>query len=866
MADTQRGKTGKRPFFTRFSLAILTVVAFLLPIMWIGTKRSLSSNENDVKSWLPDEYEETTVFEWYRSRFESNMFILASWEGCTLDSPKLELLARRLAPQQDQPNAEPVDETGEFRFFSKAITGTRLVNRLVENEGLSREEAIDRLQGFVVGPDGSQTCLVLTVNPRAEARWSEKYPPHSGKKFLHAVIDEVYSTAENVCNISRDELHLGGPPVDNVAIDVEGQRSLFRLAGVCGLVGLVMAWWSLRSWKLTLMVFTTGLYSAGLSLMVVWLSGTNMNAILLTMPALVYVTSISGTIYLVHYYRESLRANAEAGQPDPAVGAADRAAKKAWLPLLVAGGTTSLGLVSLAISELVPIQQFGIFSAAGVLLGFGFVLLYLPAMLEEWPVREAATAQKLRLIDPERWSRWRGVGDFILRRPGWVIAGCLLLMAVGVFGASRIKTSVKLMRMFSPDARIIQDYAWLEEHLGPLVPMEVVIRVDRDQSKLDLLEQMRLVSQVQHSIEELDAVGSVLAAPTFTRDVPQRPGMLERRTWIVQLQRHQGELNDYWTVDGDEQLWRISARVEALTDLDYGHFVADIRNVVEPVLSQYRAEGVEGVSATYTGLVPLVYKAQHSLLNGLVYSFGGALLLIGTAMILFMRDWSSGLLLGLVSVFPIALVFGAMGLWGVVVDVGTLMTPAVALGVAVDDAIHFVIWCRNGQERGFSRYESIMYAYRECSRPIYQTWSIIGLGLSAFALSSFSPTQRFGVLMFVMISISLVGSLVFLPALLSSPLGNAFWRAGEKQAARRRAKEERKRRAEQPMDDEVASEQDEGILDETGVGCPIGACGYYRPDEGVPAEQFGERHVHRGSSGKQIRHDRPHGFGHRSPR
>lgn len=770
----------RRGFFARYNLVVLCAVTFLIPFMWVGADRALLSNKNDVKSWLPDTYEETATFKWYQKHFESDMFILASWEGCTLDSPKLELLARRLARETQRSADDP------YRFFKSVVTGPQLINQLVEEQGLSREQAINRLRGFLVGQDGRQTCLVLVIDPQAEARWEKYFGSNPRKKFLHAVLDSVYTSAKEICDIDKSELHLGGPPVDNVAIDVEGQKSLVRLAIVCGIVGGLMAWWCLRSWVLTLLVFSTGVYSAGLSMILVWLTGTDMNAILLTMPALVYVAAVSGAIHMSNYYRDTLRTHAEWGLPDPAVGAPGKALKSAFLPLFLATFTTAFGLASLSISELVPIQTFGIFSAAGIIVSFLFLCLYVPAMLQEWPVRNIAKPRQSMFFDPGRWSGWQHVGGFILRRGSWVVAACVLLMVLGAIGASQVKTSVKLMRLFSPKATIIQDYAWLEEKLGPLVPMEVVIKVDRDRAKLDLLDQMRLVSEVQQAVQRLPDVGSVVAVPTFARPLPTRPGLVEKRTWIVQLQRHRQELRDYWSEEGNSELWRISARVKALTDLDYGVFVNDIRQVVEPVLAKYRARGVEGITATYTGLVPLVYKAQHSLLNGLLTGFAGDLVIIAIAMVFVMRDWSAGLLLGMASIFPIAVVFGTMGWLGIVVDVGTVMTPAVALGVTVDDAIHFMLWCRHGQERGLNRHESIMFAYRDCAQAIYQSWGVIGLGLSAFALSSFTPTQRFGYLMFAMLTASSFGNLVLLPALLASPLANFFWRAGAKIAERKR--------------------------------------------------------------------------------
>jgi hypothetical protein len=74
-----------------------------------------------------------------------------------------------------------------------------------------------------------------------------------------------------------------------------------------------------------------------------------------------------------------------------------------------------------------------------------------------------------------------------------------------------------------------------------------------------------------------------------------------------------------------------------------------------------------------------------------------------------------------------------------------------------------------------SKPEAIMFAYQDCARAIYQSWGVIGLGLAAFSLSSFTPTQRFGCLMFAMLTVSSVGNLVLLPSLLAGPLGKYFW-------------------------------------------------------------------------------------------
>jgi predicted RND superfamily exporter protein len=193
-------------------------------------------------------------------------------------------------------------------------------------------------------------------------------------------------------------------------------------------------------------------------------------------------------------------------------------------------------------------------------------------------------------------------------------------------------------------------------------------------------------------------------------------------------------------------------------------------------------------------MVPVVYKAQRSLLDGLLFGFTTDLLLIVLAIMILMRHWSSGVLLLCTSVFPTTIIFGLMGWLGIVVDVGTVMTPSVALGVTIDDVVHFILWFKKGIEQGLSRRQAVMLAYEGCARAMYQSWGVIGLGLSMFAFSSFTPTMRFGALMVSLLTAGLVGNLFFLPALLTGPLGGIVERA----VLARQAKKRHQKPAEAP--------------------------------------------------------------------
>ena len=819
-------------FYQRHSVAILAVLAFLLPLVVVGAIKAKGNNRNDVKGWLPLEYPETQTYRFFRQNFQGEEFILISWDGCTMADPRLDLLADKLFPPPEE--AARIDRP---IYFKTAQTGPRAVKQMTsEPLKLDTDEAVRRLTGALIGPpaegieagspeddlDARQTCLVLTLADTARAN-------------LHGAIDEIKAVATKECGIPEADLHMGGPPVDNVSIDKAGQTSVTILFGLSLVVGFFVSWWSLKSKALVGLVLASGVYSMFASLAIVWYSGYPVDAILLTMPSLVYVATTSGAIHLANYYRDQL---AETGVQK---GAAGEAVHHALLPLSLATGTTAVGLATLAVSELVPIKMFGIFSAIGVAVSFVILITFMPAMLELFPPKlklGAAGEGEESTWRPIEQSPWWKVGQWITQHHALATTGCLLLMAGVGYGMTRVESSVQLMRLFSPKARIRTDYQWLEKHLGPLVPMEILVRINDDECSLDFRERMELVETIQEKIAGLREVGSSLSTVTFSRGLEVSEGgggfgrvfglNKERQKDILSraLTRHRPEFlkGDYLreaevtepvgpapelpppnflagighqlgllsqpepppvaTETHEEELWRISARVSAVQEVDYALFKAELQREIDPILAGLERDGVKGVSVDYTGLVPLVYKAQHSLLDGLQIGFIWDFAIIVFVMILLCRAASAGLVLLLPAAFPAVMVFGGMG-WGnsllksldagtLLIDIGTVMAPSVALGVTVDDVVHFMLWFRKGISDGLDRRQATMLAYKGCARAMYQSWGVIGIGLSVFSLSPFGPTQRFGYMMLSMLTVALVGNLVFLPALLSGPLGGVF--------------------------------------------------------------------------------------------
>ncbi len=182
----------------------------------------------------------------------------------------------------------------------------------------------------------------------------------------------------------------------------------------------------------------------------------------------------------------------------------------------------------------------------------------------------------------------------------------------------------------------------------------------------------------------------------------------------------------------------------------------------------------DAISAVYTGVVPIVYKAQRALLENLMQSSFWSFVTITPLLMFVSRSIAGGAVAMLPNVLPVLVIFGSMGWLRINIDIGSMMAASIALGVAVDDTIHYITWFRKDLSRLRDRRAAIRTAYRHCAPPTIQAAMISGLSLSVFVLSTFTPTQRMGWLMLTILMAGMIAELGMLPSLLAGPLGKTF--------------------------------------------------------------------------------------------
>ncbi len=740
--------------FSRYRVLLSRAGWLLLPLVSVLGLSTLGNNANEVRDWLPSGYPETVEYERFQQLFGNDEFVLVTWRGCDADDERLAVFAEKLSEARVGGAAETA------RLVRKVSSGRTVLEQMQQAPlSLERDEALRRLQGTLIGRDGRLTCVLLWLTPEARS------DVHGTLAVVRAELEASGVPFADVC--------WAGAPVVNAELDAASARSMSRAIVFSCVAALGIAWAALREWRVVLMVLTAGFYSSVLSLSVLRVCGVPMNSLLISMIPMVYTAGISGAIHMCNYYTEALRTR---GPLDAAI----RAVECAWLPLALAAATTAAGLLSICLNDLKPVQQFGLFSAVGIGLSWLLLVFWLPAALSNAAVRgrsggESITAGDVEAGDAPLPLFWVRFGEFIVRRAGWITVGCLLAMLVSIPGAMRLQISMSLLKEFREDAEVLRMGTWIEEHLADLTTCEVAFRFPEG-SRLSAFERLQLTRRMQAECQKLESISGALSIASFVPPLESSAGgAMQRAAMNRRLQRQREQLREsgFLGVDGGDEYWRISLRLRKADQLDYNQLVQRIRARAGELLQGDRADGVEVLC---TGVAPVIYRARRSLVDGLVLGLGTDVLLIMAAIVLAMRTVSSGILLGLASLFPTLILLGVLGWLGIAINVGAVMAPCVALGVTVDDSIHFMVWFRSGIWRGLGPARSVLLAWRACVRPIYQSWMLLGLGMATQFVNDFASIRQFGMMMTAMLTVSLVGNLVLQPALLASPVGRVLAR------------------------------------------------------------------------------------------
>jgi len=731
-------------FYSRFGWLFIAAWVLSIPLLWQSSMRVLATNSNDVQQWLPSTLDEKRHLEEFLERFPNPESVIVSWDGCTLADPRLEKFAKALTQRAGE------EATGE-RLIDHTVTGQQVTEQLMTSAlGLPRERAVNHLLGTIIGPDRTTSCALTTLST-------------AGANAPAASIEAIYDAAKS-CGIPEDDVHLAGHAIEKAAMDRETNNLLLRFSLASAVIALLVAWWCLKRFYLVAMLFATSLAITGAGLTVYDYCGGTMNSML--MPALLFVYAISGGVHVINYYQDAVN-------DDGPVGAAERGVRNGFWPCALSSLTTAIGLGSLMVSEIEPVRKFGAYSAIGLIIGFGVLFLLLPAMLQMWATWVGVKRSQIQEESLRASRFWDGAWMLQRRYHTAVTVVVCTIMAVLSYGFCYIVPSAKLKDNFWTTSRIYQDYEWIEANLGPLTTTEVVVTFKQG-CTLEHEQRMELLKRLQDEISHIESQSTSTSAVTLAPKLADSKGLVSVARRLKQL-KFLSRAGFYARDDESKaDIWRVTVRIPATGDLRYSVFCEQVHSRIDRINADLSAAGTQGVTILQTGVLPLISRIQTELWNALLQSFVLSFALIALTMVLALRSIAAGLISMIPNMLPLCVSFGAMGWWGMSLDIGAIMTASIAMGIAVDDTFHFLCWYDRMRRQGRSASDSVRAVYHHCGAAMTQSSLISSCGLLVFFFSGFVPAAQFGILIFIMLMVALLGDLVLLPAILLGPAGRWF--------------------------------------------------------------------------------------------
>ncbi len=552
---------------------------------------------------------------------------------------------------------------------------------------------------------------------------------------------------------------------------------LFAAGAVLILLFYYLAYRSLLGVLLPFLVVMLGsVWSLGL-MSALGFSLTLLNIV--TPPLLLTVGSSYGIHILNRYYLSA--ANRDAADRGPPVRGGE------WLPetleevsgtILWASLISIIGFASLMVTSIRQVREFAVVTSFGTVSCALLALLFFPAVLSRLPPPPRRQARRVRagLLSGLllRLSR------FVIRRR-WPIVAVLVACAVG-FAVSlpRIRTDTDTIGYFPPKDRVVRDMYFLTSKIGGFDELNLTLLAPEGEGSYFLRpEVLAGVDALERRLAEIPDICYAVSFASYVRFLNQvaagEDRIPEKRAPILLLSRivrslaaEPGGRNPAaGLLNEDFSRLTLSFRVY---NSRTGKFINEqgLRDLLARMKPLIAAGLPAGVRSELWGMGLQYLSLSDLLRSNLASSFGMSVLLVLGVTMLSFRSLRYGLLAIVPLVSGMMLNFLLMALARIPLDMTTIMVSSVAVGMGVDDAIHFILSYRRRRARvPGDPSRAVAVTLVVTGRPIFLTSLSIVAGLSVLALASFRPIVYFGVLVVFTLAATCASTLIVLPALLA---------------------------------------------------------------------------------------------------
>ncbi len=662
----------------------------------------------------------------------------------------------------------------------------RIGDQLLEVPGVDRVLSFTHAQDVVVRDGGLQVVPLvesLPENPAQErALWEriQENPVYrdllvsrdAGTALFDITLESGLDSREREAALEHvwgifsqhtDRFYLSGSPVARAEIYKFIKRDFSTLLPLGVLLLVVSMYLVFRNFLCILLPMLAIGLSTLWTIGFIYLVGSELNLFSVIIPTIIFIIGTSDCIHILSQYQDCRHSCATKGQ------ALRETLSLMVQPCLLTSITTMACLASLHFGNLQPIRHFGVFAAVGI--GFAFML-----SITLLPIG-------LSLADTRALTRDRPRTDFLIgflarlermdrRRRGTVLVASLLVFALGIWGATLLHVETDAIKFGSKNVKTVSDTLFIEEELGGVIPLYVVVDAGREDGLKDP-ELLNKIENLAGFLRSLDGVDKVVALSDVVQYINYRVNGNEQAFYTVPPEAGQvSELFLMASLSGDEDLLsRFVDHGYQKTSLGVRFRYHDFYRIEawNQAVRAYLAEAFphDGpVQAYTTGTALLCANIMTPILTGLEQSLFVAGAVLFVIMTLLFRSAKIALLSMVPNFIPLVMTLGTMGLLGISLNLGTAPLAAIALGVGIDDTIHFLARFRKEVRMDGDHEAAVWRTMRSVGKPILITSLVLSAGFVIFLFSNFQYTRSMGMLISFTVVSAVFADLVLLPALL----------------------------------------------------------------------------------------------------
>lgn len=748
----------------RLTLSIIGAITLVLALFIPGL-----TFDTSIEGWFLDDDPDLIAYQEFLEDFVADEVIVVGLFAVDQNSDgiftaenleRVDALTRRI--EQEAPYVHRVRSlTTVDTYDLKTIDGdeTIVIEPIVPSPPPDDAETIDELReralddtfvaGSLVSDDARATALLVEIDKEAERI--------DQKSELIVAIDEL---ADEIGDGDLEHEIAGGPVLDKGFLDYS-QHDLIILGPLSVLLILIATWAVFRRASAALVPMGVVVIAGGWLFGFMGVAGFHIDIMSSGLIVLVLAVGVADTIHVLADYDLQLTAGASRDE------AVRHAVADLMVPCMFTSMTTAAGLLSLTISDLGPVRAFGGLAALGVTFAFVLSMTLVPALLKLVTPPDDAYVERQKSGPMTKVLAW--LGHPPPQRRAVILVLAAVVLGVTIYAITTLHVGSNPMNYFRPGDPLRESTVRIDEALGGTTTVEFLADVpDKGLLEPERLKRLDAFERWVADLPNVAQVDSPLDAlkelhRLWTTGEPEAARIPDDPRKVRALFRQIEGTDDFEAMVQDNySTARFTARVELSGAAELAHQMPRIEAELE---KNYQDDGVH---IRATGMVKLMANMERYLLRSQIESLLLAFVVVTFMIFVLLRSFRLALFSLIPNVLPIIAGLGTMALAGIALDPGTVMIGSIALGLVVDDTVHYLVRLRRTSRRPDSTLEQdVEDSMHQTGRPIIVTSLVLSFSFLALGLgSSFAPNLYFGVISALVIVLAVVADLVVLPAAL----------------------------------------------------------------------------------------------------